>query len=181
MLTTFIVFAIEANNRCFLIVNGATWVWMIAIAIWLWLFFFLFFSSNRSRLILIGCSALIYLALPNVDRFPVSVGEASVVGHLRELAHAVKSYQTDHPQEGFPSNLPMVPTSKDAAKLTGLYKTQFTTSRSTPGGPIDGFLLQAAPVWRECGYVRSFAVTDDNQVHFTIETRPATATDEVIQ
>jgi hypothetical protein len=171
MLTTFFVFAIEANNRCFLIVNGASWAWMVAIAIWLWLFFFLFFNSNRSRLILIGCSALIYLALPNVDRFPVSVGEASAVGHLRELAHAVKSYQADHPLEGFPSNLPIVPTSKDAAKLTGLHKTQFTTSRSTVGGPVDRFLLQATPVWRECGYIRSFAVTDDNQVHFTIEAR----------
>jgi hypothetical protein len=119
---------------------------MIAKAIWLWLFFFLFFSSNRSRLILIGCSTLIYLALPNVDPSPVSVGEASVVGHLRELAHAVKAYQADHPLEGFPSNLPMVPTSKDAAKLTRLYKIQFTTSRSRLGGPVDGFLLQATPV-----------------------------------
>ena len=180
VLTTFIVFAIEANNRCFLIVNGASWVWMIARAIWLWLFFFFFFSSNRSRLILIGCSALIYLAWPNVDRSPVSVGEAAVAGHLRELAQAVKAYQADHPLEGFPSNLPMVPTSKAAAKLTGLYKIQFTTSRSKLGGPVDGFLLQATPGWRECGYVRSFAVIDDNQVHFTNEARPATATDEVI-
>jgi hypothetical protein len=111
----------------------------------------------------------------------VSVGEASVVGHLRELEHAVKAYRADHPREGSPSNLPMVPTSKDAAKLTGLYKIQFTTSRSKLGGPVDGFLFQTTPVWRECGYVRSFAVTDDNQVHFTIEARPATATDEVIQ
>lgn len=181
VLTTFIIFAIEANNRCFLIVNGASWIWMIALAIWLWLLFFLLFSSNRSRLILIGCSALIYLALPNVDRSPVAVGEVSAVGHLRELANTVKAYQADHPLEGFPSNLPMVPTSKNAARLAGLYKFQFTTSRSKPGGPVDGFLLQATPVWRECGFVRSFAVTDDNQVHFTTEARPATATDEAIQ
>jgi hypothetical protein len=171
VLTTFIVFAIQSNNRCFLIVNGASWIWMLAIAIWLWFFFFLFFNSNRSRLILIGSSALICLAMPNVDRSPVAVGEASVVGRLRELAHAVKVYQADHPLEGFPSNLPMVPPSKDAAKVVTRYEIQFTTSRSKPGGPVDGFVLQATPLWRECGYVRSFAVTDDNQIHFTIGDR----------
>jgi hypothetical protein len=54
---------------------------------------------------------------------------------VNELAHALKAYQADHAIEGFPSNLPMVPSSKDAAALTGLYKIYFTTSRSKTGNP----------------------------------------------
>ena len=181
VLTTFIILAIEANNQCFLIVNGATWVWMIAILIWFWLLLFLFFDSNRSRLILMGCSVLVLLLLPNVDRLPVIAGEVTAVKHLRGLAQAIESYRKEHPLEGYPPNLPKISSSNYAAEPEKLYKIDFITSRSRPGGPTDGFLIQATPVWRECGYVRSFAVTDDGQIHFTIEMRPATKTDAVVQ
>lgn len=181
VLTTIIVFAIEANNRCFLIVNGASWVWMIATLIWFWLLLFLFFDSNRSRLILMGCYVLVLLAMPNVDRFPVGAGEATVVMHLRALALAIESYRKEHSLEGYPPNLPKISSSNYAAEPEKLYKIDFTTSQSKPGGPTDGFLIQATPVWRDCGYVRSFAVADDGRIHFTMEMRPAAKADAVIQ
>jgi len=180
-LTTFIVVVIEANNRCFLIVNGATWVWMMATLTWLWLLLFLFFDSNRSRLTLMGSTVLVFLALPYVDRSPVGAAEATVVMHLRGLAVAIESYRKEHPLEGYLANLPKISSSSYAGEPEKFYKIDFTTSQSKPGGPADGFLIQATPVWRDCGYVRSFAAGDDGHIHFTLEMRPATKTDAVIE
>jgi hypothetical protein len=34
VLTIFIAFALQANNRCFLVVNGAGWMWTISALMW---------------------------------------------------------------------------------------------------------------------------------------------------
>jgi hypothetical protein len=180
VLTTFIALAIEANNRCFLIVNGAAWMWTICGLIWFWILLFQL-SGNRGRLILVGVTLFAFLAAPNVDRFPVSAGEARAVGNLRMLSQAVDAYRRDHPTEGFPASLPTISKSDDTESTSRLYKIDYTTSRSNSGGPIDGFLIQATPVWRECGFVRSFAISDDEETHFTIEPRSATKSDKTLQ
>jgi hypothetical protein len=102
VLTTFVAFAIEANNPCFLIVNGGGWMWTISVLMWFWLWLFVLFG-NRGRLILAGITVFAFLAAPNVDRFPVTVGEARAVGRLRRLSQAVDAYRGDHPAEGFPA------------------------------------------------------------------------------
>jgi hypothetical protein len=180
VLTTFIAFAIEANNRCFLIVNGAGWMWTISGLIWFWLWLFVLFG-NRGRSILVGVTVFAFLAAPNVDRFPTAAGEARAVGHLRSLAQAVDAYRNDHATEGFPAGLPTISKGEDTESTHNLYKIDYTTSRSNSSGPIDGFLIQATPMWRECGFVRSFAIGDDRETHYTIEPRPATKSDNTIQ
>lgn len=180
VLTAFIVSAIEASSKCFLVVHDVIQVWAIAALIWLWILLFLFFDSNRSRLILTGCTVLAFMAVPHVDSLPGLAGEVAALSRLRELAQGVESYRKEHPLAGFPSNLPNTSTSRYAAETEKLYKMDFTTSRSKPDGPTDGFLIQATPVWRECGYLRSFAASDDGHIHFTIEMRPATKADPIL-
>jgi len=183
VLTTVIILAIAAYDRCFLIVNAASWVWIIATLIWIWLSLFLIFGK-RGRLILMGCSVLLLLGLAvSSDPFQgtyVAAGEASVVAHLLGLVQSIESYRKEYPLEGYPPNLPKISSSKDMWKAERMYKINYTTSRSNPSGPTGGFLIQATPVWRECGYGRSFAATDDGQIHVTIEMRPATKTDAAI-
>ena len=174
------VFAIEANNRCFVIVNGPTWMWTISGLMWFWLLVFLLFG-NRGRLILVGFTVLVLLAYPHVDRFPAAAGEARAVMHLRRLSQAVDAYRKEHPVEGFPARLPTVSIGDNTESTEKLYKVDYTTSRSNSGGPVDRFVIQASPLCRECGFVRSFAATDDGEIRFTVEPRPATKSDGTIQ
>ena len=169
----------QANNRCFLIVNGAGWMWTISALIWLWLLLFLL-SGNRGRLILTGLSVLAVFASPNVDRAPTAVGEARAVMQLRRLTETVESYGREHPTEGFPATLPNISEGEDTESTARFYKIGYTISRSNAKGPIDRFLIQATPVWPECGFVRSFTASEDGEIHFTVEPRPATKSDEAI-
>lgn len=180
VLTTFIALAIEANNRCFLIVNGAAWMWTICGLMWSWLMLFVLFG-NKGRLILVGVTLLGFYAAPNVDRFPTSAGEARAVGHLRRLSQMVYAYRRDHPAEGFPTSLPTISKDQDTESTNELYKIDYAASRTNSGGAVDGYLIQATPVWRECGFVRSFAVGEDGETHYTIEARPATKADKTLQ
>ena len=180
VLTIFLVFGIQSNNRCFLIVNGASWMWTISGLMWFWLLLFLLFG-NRGRLILLGFTLLVLLAYPNVDRFPIAVGEARAVLHLRRLSQAVDSYRREHPIEGFPANLPPISKGDETESTEKLYKVEYTASRSNSSGPTDRFVIQVNPLWRDCGFVRSFAATDDGEIHFTVEPRSATKSDKALQ
>jgi hypothetical protein len=173
------VSAIEANNRCFLIVNGAGWMWTISGLMWFWLLLFLLFG-NSGRLILLGFTLLFLLAFGTVHRSPISVGEVRAVMDLHRLSRAVESYRREHPMQGFPASLPSISKGDDTESTEKLFKVDYTTSRSNSSGPIDRFVIQASPLWRECGFVRSFAATDDGEIHFTIEPRPATKSDEAL-
>jgi hypothetical protein len=83
--------------------------------------------------------------------------------------------------EGFPASLPLISKSNDTESTDKLYKIDYATSRSDSAGPTDRFVIQANPLWRDCGFVRSFVVTDDGQIHFTVEPRPAAKSDETLQ
>lgn len=179
-LTTIVALAIEANNRCFLIVNGAAWMWTICGLMWFWLMPFVLFRS-QGRLILVGVTVFAFYAAPNVDRFPTSAGEARAVGHLRRLSQTVDAYRRDHPVEGFPTSLPTISNGEDTESTNKLYKIDYATSRSNSGGAVDGYLIQATPVWRECGFVRSFAIGEGGETYYTIEARPATKADKALQ
>jgi hypothetical protein len=180
VLTTFIAFGIRANNRCFLIVNGASWLWTISGLMWFWLLLFLLFG-NPGRLILSGFTVLVFFVFGNVDRLPISAGEVRAVMHLRRLSQAVDSYRREHPMEGFPASLPTISKGVDTESTEKLYKVDYSTSRSNSSGPTDSFVIQSNPLWRECGFVRSFAAIDDGEIHFTIEPRPATKSDKALQ
>jgi len=101
--------------------------------------------------------------------------------HLRRLSQAVDSYRKEHPMEGFPPSLPPISKADDTESTEKLYKVDYTASRSNSGGPTDRFVIQANPLWRDCGFVRSFAATDDGEIRFTVEPRPATKSDTALR
>src|SRR5229473_3549000 len=172
VLTALVRWMIESNNPCLRVVNGEEWIQAITVLIWFWLLLFLFFNSNRSRFILLACTlALLAFAL-NVDRFPIAAGESAVVRHLKNLAQEIDTYRKQHPNEGYPPNLPKISSFSYAVKAEKLYKIEYKTFHSNPGGPVDGYLIEVTPLWRDCGYIRSFTRTQDGLIHYTLEARP---------
>ena len=178
VLTTFIILTIEANNKCFALVNGPNWVLRIEVLVWFWLFLYFLSKTNRTRLILLVATILLLMLQGHVDRIPQWAGESAALGHLRELAYALQSYRKEHPGEGYPQGLPKLSSTE---KTEMLYKIDFATSRSKPEGPTDGFFIQATTYQRDCGFVRSFAIADDGQVYYTLESREATKADSKLQ
>jgi hypothetical protein len=83
--------------------------------------------------------------------------------------------------EGFPMSFPPISKGDDTESTEKFYKVDYTTSRSKSSGPVDGFVIQANPLWRDCGFVRSFAITDDGAIHFTVDPRPATKSDKTLE
>ena len=181
VLTTFIVFAIQASNRCFLLVNGAGWMLAISGLMWFWILLFFLFS-NRGRLALLGCTLLVLLAYANVnvDRFPIGAAEARAVMHLRRMSQAADSYRREHPVEGFPASLPTISKGDDTESTERLYKIAYAASMSNSGGPVDRLVIQVNPLWRDCGYARSFVTTEEGKIHSTVEPRPARISDPTL-
>lgn len=159
------------NNPCILEVYSHSWVLTLAALAWFWLALFLLFG-NRGRSILVVCSILAFLLTPTFIRVPVGAREADTVKRLRELMQSIDSYQKAHPLEGYPSTL------ADSSQVA--YKIAYQVFRSTPAHPADHFLIQATPLWPECGYARSFTAADDGEIHYTLEMRAANTTDPII-
>ena len=182
VLTALARMLIGENNPCFQVVNDEGWIRAITGLIWVWLLLFLFFDSNRNRLILLGCSVILGAVLiPNVLRSKIAAGESAAVGHMKNLAWEVEAYKKQHPEEGYPKNLPTIASSSQAVRAEKLYEIVYKTVHSNPGGPADRFLIQETPRWRQCGYIRSFAISEDGVLHYTVEMRSATASDQAIQ
>ena len=168
---------VRKTAPCFDVINGREYLWTTTGLAWIWLYLFFLFG-NRGRLILLGCSVLVLLAMPHVDRVPAAAVEASAVGELRSIAQAVETYKKEHPQQGYPAVMPK--TTSDSLKK--LYEIEYQTSRSKADGPVDVFLIQITPIWSEC-FVRSFAAAEDGQIHYVINInrRPAMKSDPAIQ
>ncbi len=182
ILTALARWLIDENNPCFQVLNDEAWIRTITGLIWFWLLLFLFFDSNRNRLILLGCSVIFGAVLvPNVLHSRIAAGESAAVGHIRNLAWEVEAYRKQHPEEGYPKNLPTISSSSQAVRAEKLYEIVYKTVHSNPGGPADKFLIQETPRWRPCGFIRSFAVSEDGLIHYVVEMRPATVSDPAIQ
>ncbi len=167
--------AVRETDACFDVINSRGYLWTITGLVWIWLYLF-FLLGNRVRLILLGCSVLVLLAMPNIIRVPAAAAESRAVGELRSMAQAVETYRNEHPQQGYPAVLPKTP----SEFLKKLYEIEYQTSRSRTDGPVDVFLIQVTPSWSEC-VVRSFVAAEDGQIHYVINRRPATKSDPVIQ
>jgi len=162
------------SDGCFFLINSREYIWMITGLAWIWLYLF-FLLGNRGRLGLLACTLLFIFLMGNVDRMPAAAAEARAVGELRSMAQAVETYRTEHLQQGYPTVLPKQPSDS----LKKVYEIEYQTLRAKVDGPIDVFLIQVTPTWREC-VVRSFAAAEDGQIHFVISRRPATKADPAI-
>ncbi len=164
------------SQRCFGILHGPIIFWTNGSLVWIWLLFF-FRLGNRGRLVLLVCSALLVLiGRPNITSIPAAAVEGAALRELRSLTATVEAFRKEHPQLGYPENLPQVP-SKDVSKR---YRIEYRTLRSKAEGPNDQFLIEVTPIWRECGFIRSFTAAEDGKIYFTVRDRAATKSDDPI-
>src|SRR5262249_1646477 len=134
--------AVRKADTCFDVINSREYIWTTTGLIWIWLYLFFLFG-NRGRLILLGCSILVLLAMPHADRIPAAAVEARAVGELRSMAQAVEAYKKEHPQQGYPAELPMMPSDS----LKKVYEIEYQVSRTKADGLVDRFLIQVTPIW----------------------------------
>lgn len=86
-------------DTCFDVINGREYIWTTTGVTWIWLYLFFLFA-NRGRLILLGCSIFVVLAMSHIERAPTAVLEAGAVVELRSMAQAVEAFKREHPQQG---------------------------------------------------------------------------------
>ena len=167
--------AARKTDTCFDVINSREYLWTTTGLIWVWLYLFFFFG-NRARLILLGCSILVLLMMPHVDRVSAAAAEAEAVGELHSMAQAAETYKNEHPTQGYPNALPATPSDF----LNKLYEIEYQAARTKVDGPVDVFLIQITPIWSQC-VPRSFAAAEDGRIHYAMNRRPATKTDPAIQ
>ena len=126
--------AVRKTDPCFDVIDGRDYIWTTTGLAWIWLYLFFLFG-NRARLILLGCSILVLLAISHIERTPTAVLEAGAVVELRSMAQAVETYKREHPQQGYPTTLPKTPSDS----LEKLYEIEYQTSRTKADGPVDVF------------------------------------------
>jgi hypothetical protein len=175
ILFTYVFVRTLHSDRCFHILSGRRFEWTVVAFAAVWFVVF-FITSNRGRVVLVLCSLSGYLVLPPVTRAPFASAEANLITTLGQLSQSVETYRREHQNEGYPSTLPGLPSGNYSLQQS--FQFRYLTSRSKPDGPIDGFLIQVTPVWRQCGFIRSFTATDNDQIFFTLEDRPATTADQ---
>ena len=81
--------------------------------------------------------------------------------------------RTDQHQQEYPDALPSMSLSPYAQKY---YRFKYIPRRCAAGETV-GDIIQATPARRDCDFHRSFTITDDGRVFWTLEPRAATLTD----
>lgn len=123
--------AVHKTDTCFDVINGREYIWTTTGLTWIWLYLFFLFG-NRARLILLGCSILVLLAISHIERIPTAVVEAGAVVELRSMAQAVETYKREHPQQGYPTTLPrhLLTPSGNCTKLNTRHRGQKPMAQS---------------------------------------------------
>jgi len=165
-------------DRCFGLVTGTRLVWTTGIVAWMCLFVF-FLLNNRGRLVLLPCLLVGYFLRPEVFRVRFAAAEASTISTLQQLTRSADAYKNSHPLEGYPSSLPKFQSGNYPIQKS--FRFEYVTLQSRQGGPADGYLIKAIPVFRECGFLRSFTASSDGHIYYTLEERAAMTTDKAIR
>jgi hypothetical protein len=166
------------GQRCFRIQHGDGFLRGIGSAAWVALYLF-FLLGNRGRLVLSLSLFLLFLALPHVDSLPQAQAEAETIRELRTLANAAEKARKQNPRGDYPANLYQY--RQPSKPLLERYQLDYKSSRSKMDGPVDQFVIEATPLWRDCGFIRSFTVGYDGEIHFTFENRAATKSDVALE
>lgn len=175
-LFTGLVVKLFDSQRCFRILHGNYFIWFLGSVTWALVFIF-FLLSNRMRLVFTTALVAVYLCIPQIDSLPQAEAEARVLEELRTLAKALSSVRARDSALKFPATLPTQPSDY----LSQRYRISYKTFASATDRLAEQFLIEATPLWRECGLVRSFTVSQDGIVYFTIENRPATRADAALE
>jgi len=103
--------------------------------------------------------------------------ESAAVYALHEISSNLQRPSNGEKPGIYPDVLPAVALSPLARKF---YRFDYVPNRSADGS-IRGYLIEAVPSHRGCDLERSFTITSDNKIFWTMEPRPATPRDTRLQ
>jgi hypothetical protein len=174
-LATPVLFTIVNWKGCWLFRHEFRDLWdFVFVFAWLAVFFAI---RARLRLILLLVTILVILT---DTRFGIvemnAAAESSCVQALHQMQSSLDAYRVDHQQQGYPDAMPHVKLSSTAEKL---YRFEYVPNRSVSGS-IVRYLIQATPARRDCDFHRSFTITDDDKVFWTLEPRAAMPFDTIL-
>jgi hypothetical protein len=168
-------FAYLNRDGCWLYSRGLRGLLVFVIP-WVWIVL-LVGLKMKGRAVLLTLTAVGVLLWPHVDVLHVAAAEASAVGTLRHMQTALGDLERE--RRAYPDTVAELPTPFPVQRF---YLFGYEPVRE-PDGAVKAYVLTARPVRRSrnCGCARSFAMNADGQVHYTLEDRPATLTDNVLE
>jgi len=171
-------FAYLNRNGCWLYWRGSTGITIfLLVAAWLFLLFGLRWKG-RISLVLVPF-AVIILWPTDIIWVHHAAAESRAVATLRNLRANLENARITQPKDGYPQVMPTVNWSLDS--FHPAYRYEYVPSRS-PQGKIFEYLIRATPARPDCGCcIRSFTLLDDGRIYVTLEPRPATMLDPLLQ
>jgi hypothetical protein len=141
---------------------------------WLLLFFGL---RTRGRLILLLVALIAIVTTLGTGFWGMSemnaAAEVAAFQALHQMQFGLNTYRVEHQLREYPDTMPSMTLTPSAQKY---YRFEYIPSRSA-SGEILGYTIQATPARRDCEFHRSFTITDDGRVFWTLEPRAAILSD----
>jgi hypothetical protein len=166
-------FAFVNRDGCWLFWHGIPTAVALFLLCWIW-FAFLFGFKLKGRVVQIVVTIIAAMFL-NPHATYVATAESRAVGQLRRTQFELKEQKVDRAL-GYPERL--AGSSHQVFPESKAFKLAYTPIRST-SGMVDSYVIQATSTPRNCGCIRSFAITPTGEVHYTSEARAATPSDPV--
>lgn len=163
-------FAHANKDGCWLFWHGIATVVALYSAAWIWFAVFLFLKL-KGRIIFVGLSLLAGATFwpPHYPNY-VAAAESRAVGQLRSMRFELSKNE-------YPKTLAAQRVS--SARIDNAFQFAYLPEYSS-GGTIASYMIQATPLNRTCGCVRSFTITDKGDVHYTSESRAANNSDPAL-
>jgi hypothetical protein len=170
---TVLVFLLLNRNSCWFYRNEPKdLVQFVYVFVWLLTFFAL---AAIWRVLLLVATVIVlvpFLGMRGTAEMNAAP-ESAAVHTLHELNSSLQRPNNGERQSVFPDKLPMLELSPLARKF---YQFEYIPNRSADG-EIRSYLIEAVPSHRGCDLQRSFTITSENEVFWTMEPRPASASD----
>ena len=146
----------------------------------MWLFIFICLGWRQRAILGVWTviAVLLFLAIPDKRLIPTPAAESSVVGALVKMQSLLQADKINHSRLGFSETLPKLAPSFPIERF---YQFEYRPERS-PDGTVDRFEIAASLTAgaRSCGCIRSFVIGSEGDVHYTSDSRSATARDAVL-
>jgi hypothetical protein len=174
-LTTLVVFAAVNRHGCWLYRNQLRDL-VVFFYPFAWLVLFLAVRT-RGRIVLLLVATLSIVFLLGTGFWGIievnSGAEAAAFQALHQMQSSLATYRAEHQLQQYPGTMPSVNLTPSTLKY---YRFEYLPMRSA-SGEIVGYIIQATPARRDCNFHRSFTITDDGRVFWTLEPRAATLSD----
>ena len=175
---TLVLFSMLSWRECWLFRYG-TGSLVVLLYLFGWLAVF-FAVRTRWRLLLLLVTIPAIILIPNGRWGLVEMNahpESSAFAALSQMHASLEASRLSNPQKEYSGILPIADISPSAKKY---YQFAYIPKRSS-NGAITGYLVEATPARRDCEFHRSFTMTDDGRVFWTLEPRAATLSDHQIE